>query len=85
MLSPGSGLVALLFGIVMAFGVFGSVALHELGHSVVALRYPLCSQTDSSLTNRRYYRTTQHAETASSRILDRDCWANCEFYFMDSV
>lgn len=39
MLSPGSGILALAFGLIMAIGLFGSVALHELGHSVVALRY----------------------------------------------
>lgn len=39
MLSTGSGFLALFFGLIMAVGLFGSVALHELGHSVVALRY----------------------------------------------
>jgi len=34
--APAEGILRLLFGLVVAVGLFGSVILHELGHSLVA-------------------------------------------------
>jgi stage IV sporulation protein FB len=39
MVTRGLGLLALLVGLVLVVMFFASVALHELGHSVVAIRY----------------------------------------------
>ena len=59
-------------GAVTAIMLFVSVLLHELGHSVVAIRYGVPS-TDHALHLRWHFPNRRRAAQRRRRVLDRDC------------